>query len=732
MSDIGIGNGYSFALMGYTCPLHTLHSMIGPTYQKNNGFFPDVSWFLSAPQDSKRGEITRGTLFRTRHTPIAITQEAMQLADNSPITLETVTFAPIGTNLSPMLQKHVIVQILIVRNTGKTTQKALFLHADGPEASRGTRKRTLFQLLPETKRLPSPHDLTITNLAPQSESVIAVAYVMTEQDTQIASIEAALAKTSVDALLNATKTHWKERFAQVASVQTPDQKVNDMFTGLLMTIWTQQAAQGGVSPMSRYTKFWTRDSVGPIRLWSKVGAHQDMKALLQYYHRVAGSKEQLQNSYTIDLPASQQVTQPDWDALPVLSGRTAAEAPSYLPIMMKAYLDATGDDALLKDAYPMLKHAIFKQQVSPQGRLPFSGDETYRSALSMTLGWAFTFAFEECCDSANSSFLLIAGARALASLATHLNKPEDAKRAQQIAQTVNQATEREYRKQDLYLPFIHRKEPGNPPPYPEVSTKPLWLGIHDPNADATKAHINAMIKRMGKPDGFWQLPVHETYKKQFGLNVAEGIYMGMTPGYVLTNLSIMDHPTANALFNALPRVLSATGNVAEYQLYADHSVFQFVYDKKGTGSGDITARYRPWEGGIVLDAVVTYLTGFAPDATNASASFAPRIPNGWNNMTWQRLRVGTQQLSMQVTQRKTGTNTTRSYQWTLTTGTSLTLHIELPLPVSTITSLSIDNATVPKEKQTNITRLGGTRLRLPTQTLTTKQPLVVNVSYTTP
>jgi hypothetical protein len=101
-------------------------------------------------------------------------------------------------------------------------------------------------------------------------------------------------------------------------------------------------------------------------------------------------------------------------------------------------------------------------------------------------------------------------------------------------------------------------------------------------------------------------------------------------------------------------------------------------------------------------------------------------------MTWQRLRVGTQQLSLQVTQRKTGTNTTRTYQWTLTTGTSLTLHIELPLPVSTISSLSIDNTTVPKEKQTHITRLGGTRLRLPTQTLTTKLPLIINVSYATP
>jgi len=43
LPDFGVGNGRVFALVGYGRPINTLHSMAGPTYDKHEGFFGDVS-----------------------------------------------------------------------------------------------------------------------------------------------------------------------------------------------------------------------------------------------------------------------------------------------------------------------------------------------------------------------------------------------------------------------------------------------------------------------------------------------------------------------------------------------------------------------------------------------------------------------------------------------------------------------------------------------------------------
>jgi hypothetical protein len=188
----------------------------------------------------------------------------------------------------------------------------------------------------------------------------------------------------------------------------------------------------------------------------------------------------------------------------------------------------------------------------------------------------------------------------------------------------------------------------------------------------------------------------------------------------------VDHPRAGAAFNLLGIAASPSGNYAEYQIHDDHSALQVLYNPSG-GMGDMTARYRPWEGGINLDALVLYLTGFEPEMIAGHHHLAPHLPNAWPRMRWTGLRAGADRFDLLVEER----GGERRVTVTPTTGGTLTLYVHVPLPAATVRSVTVNGEEYPEGGYWILSPFGETRVELGATTASAAAPLVVEVAYET-
>lgn len=716
MGDYAVGNGYSFSLAGYACPIHTLHAMVGPTYQKDGGFFADT--WMEFKVEQKPLPTQKAYILRARKTPILLTHE-----DMGKLVVQTVTWAPKATTTS-LLQKHVILRIVQIQNVTKQAISSITLKLHSANDKLKNRQRTLLVLEPKASVAGESPELKLGSIEAGTSKRVILAFVMTVGETSLPEIQKELAATSPAKLLTQTHSSWQTWLGKATQLSTPDVRVNDLYTGMLVTTLVQRTWNGAVSPMSRYTNFWTRDIVGPTKLWLQAGLWDEAKELLQFYGKAASAKGVLANSYSLRLPEPPP-SPPDWSKLPALKGRTAAEAPSYLSLMHSWYRRTTGDSSLLQSNYPMLLHSVLGQQIDANQQLPFSGDETFRVAMSMTLGLTLEHKYEECCASTNSSLLFVAAAEALAQESRLLGKESNATTLMQKASEVRKATESLYWKQGYYLPFLDRSTPKEYEPYPDISTKALWAGYHQPDDAQAIQHVREMVKRTGQPDGMWQLPTAEQYKNYLGFGLEKGIYTGMTPGYVLSNLTMTEHPSATALFNTLPRIVSSSGNIAEYQVYSDHSAFQFLYDKSGRQSGDTTARFRPWEGGILIAAMMQHLLGFESSPQQDRLTLAPRLPNHWPKVEWKNIRFRDASFNLVVTDQ----DSTRTFQLTTSAAKPINILLRIPLEEKELISVTVNGQKLPKDKVQVWQPFGWKQIQIPEQAFSKTQPLNIEVQY---
>jgi len=720
MGDFGVGNGHTFALTGYGCPLNSLHSMVGPTYQKYDTFFPDTWIEASEGDHSKKLQVKAGYVHRVKQTPIVMTQERF-----TGWVMLTLTFAPRRSSEEDPLHRSML-RIIVVKHLEGPAISNIKLKIVNAENVIKT-KRTGRWLSP-TSQKPDDEALLIKELKPKQEVVAVYAYVLSRTDEEKSKTLEALQKAKPFSLLKDTHAYWVKRLSRAAQLQTPDPRVNDLYEGMLVTTAVQQAYLGGVSPMSHYTRIWTRDCAGPVRFWSRIGWLEDVHKLLSYYHHAAAKSGGIRNSYALDIPLEPKPKEPDWSKLEPLEKRSAAEGPSYVPLMFLWYLRASGDEAFIKARYPMLKYALTGQSISKEGRLPFSGDETYRTAMAMTLGWPLDFDFVGCCDSANSSFLFVAAAEQLADIAQKIGHKEDVNWFREKAKLVRTSTERDFWLKDkkFYRPFLMRKEPAKVYlPYEDVSTKPIWSGYHSPKVGQALEHIKTLDKLLGTLGPVWQSPLSKKHHNYLNQGVTKGIYTGMKLGYVLYNFASMEHNAAKDAFNQLGKAASPSGNYGEYLILDDFSALQIIYDKKGGKVGDYTARYRPWEGAINIDAMVFYLTGFQPDAPNKAMSLAPRLPNGWPEMTWKGLRVGKQLFELKVSDNGTQRTLTVSLQ----EGSSLDLRLAMSLPDVRVEKVTVNGTVVSQDVYRIWKPFARARLELPQQILSKGKPVQVIVTY---
>lgn len=392
--------------------------------------------------------------------------------------------------------------------------------------------------------------------------------------------------------LAASRARAARFLAGAARVVTPDPAVNDLYEGMLLTHLVQTETRGTVSPMSRYTSGWLRDAEGPVRLFLAAGLFDEAAAILTDTYHVSAGQAAIANSFPLD--SSRSDTAPDWSSVPFMDGRNPVEAPSYPVIHEAMYRRATGEPAVGDEAF---LRACVERQAVHDGLLMFSGDETFRYTLALPLGGMP----EDLGWSANSAFLWIAAAESLGIDTT----------------AVRERTEAVFFVDDFWSPVAaYDTLLPYPAPFEDVS-----LGAARLLGD--ERGVSAVLGTLLRDDG------------TLLTDGAVG-YTGMVPGYLLA--AVKDRPEAESAFNALATVATPSGHFEEIHT-PDNRPLQLTHDADGYGA-DVTARYRPWEGGVVVAAMFDYLVGADVDAPAQRLQLRPHLPNGWPEVTVENLPLG--------------------------------------------------------------------------------------------
>jgi len=626
-----VGNGRAFGLMGLTDPLNTLHGMVGPVYEKGDRFFGDLAFALEV--DGAVPETDQEWLARVRGTAVNVTR-----ADAGDLSLYTVDFAPRPTGIDDLDVPAAIVRTLLVHNRGEhehdvTVQIDPYRAPEGLDTwlAEGDGSGQWLAWLPWIGQLdPATHSipLGVVGAGGSANATVVLGFGLSSDDIQ--RIEDQLGSTDPETWLDDTLTWWASFSREGVQLRLDDPRIEDLYDAQRVEVRVQQSAAGGISPMSRYTGVWLRDTIGPVRFLLRAGLHDQATAALDYLFLCHAVNGDYGNACSSGLVPEDMVSEPDWDSMGPFGGRLSAEGPSHVPLAYAEHAAFTGDWQRIEDRWSYLRRALLGQQIDDEGLQPFSGDETYRIAMAAALGHDLNELYEETAWSANSSFLMAAAARWMAEAAEGLGEVEDQATFTALEELAIHALDQHFwLDEGHWAPLIWRDsgEP-EPLPYEDVNLEPLWVGSHSIDDQAALDNLASLRTHAGQGDGTIQSLLPEPYES---FDIEQGMCTGMVPGYYLANLVAIGDPEAHLAFDALHRYADDGGNVDEYMVYDDMSALAPMYDASGL-LGDFTARYRPWEGAIDADAMLLYLAGPVASHGSAGMVLAPHLPNGLPHM----------------------------------------------------------------------------------------------------
>lgn len=712
-SDLAVGNGTIFSLVGYPGPFNRFHSMVGPGYERGPMYFSDT-WLEVRKAGGTAWKWQKEWIGRVNGTPIVWTQ-----AESSIVGLATVDAAVMVDNNKDPLSRA-IVRVAIVANRSSSKLSGLELavkfareqvpfQGSSSEDRDGDRRTVLLapgtpiSLMSKTgDPLPDVQAgdptassaglvVPLPDIEPGAEAVVPLAYVVDAGDAEFEATAAALEGKGIDALFEQTRDGWAKRLEPATKVVSPDPMVDQYLEQTLLVLLTQQSAGGAICPMSEYTHFWPRDTAGPVRFLVSMGMFEEARKLLDYfwYGSVVGSG--VKNAYSSDLDPSQDLPQePDWDSLPALEGKAGAETPSHVSLLHYWYWVASGNLDFMPARLEFMKYATWKQAFSGD-LLPFSGDETYRTAMAVAHDMPLLEQYVPGYFSPYSTFLWVVAAEGMARMCDAIGEAHEAATLRTRAEAVRKATDETFRRTDgAYLPYVQE---GTLKPakvlFEDVSMQPAWLGYVPPDGESAVANLTAAIDELGGEDGILVSPLPASYQGLLGLPISKGIYTGMNPGYYLWALAGARHPLSEAAFNAIRFHTTPTGTAPEYQILDDFTPLHLAYSEVGAEPADYTARYRPWEGGINAEAVLYFILGNRQDAVLKKLALSPNLPNGWSWLEAHGLRVGDTRVDVRIERPSRSGERPAAPEWTVAlTNTSSAdsadsdLLVDLGLPVS--------------------------------------------------
>lgn len=651
----GFGNGNVFSLVAVRPPFSTLHNIAGPTYQKQFKFFSDKTFSLLDQEGPVKWKTQRA--YRIRNTAVILTR-----ADLDELSFWTVDFAPRGVNIDETAAARTFFRTIIIHNRGTKTLKGLSLKVKTPLGSvkNGLIVETTlpnyghmaagfapgnYALEESEKALTS----TLPEIKPGGQFICRFLLAFSKDTPAISTFQEALI-FNPEILMEQTIDSWKTMTDFGARIVTSNQRFDDLMEGLAQTMAVQHAAGGCFAQMSEYGYNALRDMYGITRFYPLIGRVEEYKSMLDYVWQVALQNGNISADVHIDLEFDSQPDEPDWENLPILTGRTRAESPSYLILMYKEYVNATGDWEPVEQRYGMLRHALIHQDFREECLLPFSDDETFRIAMMVAFGHSVFEGYEDKYLSANSSFLFVAAASFLKQAAQQLGYDEDALEYQKMADEVRECTEQYYWLDSGYYAPIIDIDTFEPTPqlFEDVNTKPLWLGYLSPEDEKARSNVLRMTERLEYKDGLFYSPVHPHHGYlSVLLGVYQGFVTGMAPGFQLDNFSRLDHPAAEDSFLLFDRFFHDTGNVSEGQTVDDFGRLAYLYEPFGLVA-DLTARFRSWEGSINAAAMIRYLFGLELDVPAGRIEIAPHLPKEWSFARMERARAGDVRFNMSV------------------------------------------------------------------------------------
>ena len=438
LACVGVGNGRVFGILGNQHPTAGWHNIGGPTYQMTLKWFTDKTpAFLLRGQEL---EPQTESISRVRNGAVTIVE-----TQTGPVEWTSVNFAP-HYEADPRAETA-LVSVWIARNTGSQPldDVALSIRSRMGRVNDGRLSESNLEgnhldlvFLDATARAGEADHTLVANvgdLLPGQERVVTMLQVFTRNGVGVSSVVEALAQAGIDALLASTVDWWNDWASGLTTVDTPDEKFNDLMRGLAVAIKVNQAREGGVSQMSQYSHTWLRDTHGPSIYLPPLGKAHELKEMLDYLYAAAVIDGDFHNAHPIDYDVSNLPPEPDWDSLGERNGRERAEGPSMLVLEYENYYKATGDLSPVKERYGMLRHAIFGQRYWDGCLIPFSSDETFEDLMEGRVRRELLPDPDDTVLSFYSSLLLIRAATFLSESATAFGYEEDAILLAELAKT---------------------------------------------------------------------------------------------------------------------------------------------------------------------------------------------------------------------------------------------------------------------------------------------------------
>jgi hypothetical protein len=627
--SFGVGNGRVFSLLGLDDPWSTFTNAVGPGYDRGEGFFGDLTLRVRLGPEEDALSADEEAVQRPRGSAVVRTW-----ARGGGLAWSTTDVAPPGEDL---ILRHVTLwnegdealTPTLSLSVARAEDESL-LPGDALAQWRGSR---LLRVSCPGGRVPeaAPDTLEVDlgSLAPGEERSLVCALAFSEGERALGPVPDARRA------LEASHAAVQDFLAEGAVFDLADPKAEDLLEGLLVTLFVQTAETGVVSPMNRYTRGWMRDTEGPVRLYLRTGHDARALATLEALYAAQLADASISNSFPAVFARAASPEDPEsfWARVPFLSGRNPAEAPSYVPIlhaMASAFTGATWDaerrawlEACLDRQVPggAEGHVI---EIGSEDLLPFSGDETYRWPMALALGEGLP---EDVGWSLGSTILARAAAAALGRRPE--TWPADA-----------------FWSAGFYAPILRYEGLSTVErPYEDPSLFPSWFPGAGLPPERVLANLETLLQVLLREDG--------TLLSRLPTGDAENLgYTGMVPGYLLTALSRAGRPEADLAFGALDLVATPSGHFEEIH-GPDNLPLAALHEAHGLG-GDVSARYRPWEGGDVGAALIDHILGLEPDLPAGRVSLAPRLPQGWDHLAASGLALGERSLELSLQGYKEG------------------------------------------------------------------------------
>lgn len=675
-----LGNGHVFTTLGLRLPLNTMENAIGPSYQKQQGFFGHWSVGLEVkgrpvPLPAQRVQrVLKGGVLRTT-------------CGTDGAVLDTYDFVP--------PEQDVVARLVTVKNTARRAQRMsaiLYVRGlplddgDGRGFARGSIRivpgvvggglswreasgEVSAEGVPEADTPATGADVVVPfGRVPPAQTRAKLLLLAIGRDPQGTQALLEEAQAAAYDLLADTGHWWRSYYEGCVRVATGDKRVDDLLSDQALIIQTQQALPGGgFSPMYAYTYCWARDSNGPVRYLLACGKFEEVRRALDFFYKACARKQQIKMNHALDLDVSGPTPEVEWAQAPV----EPAEAPSFLVLQHYWYWKHTGEGEPVREHWDYLRRCLEGQDLTNDLRLPFHGDETYRFP-----GYRFFETTEEQPSdyvslhlySADSAFEYVKAAEALAEMAPAAGRAQEATELRELAGRVREATERYYWQDahGFYAPAMSRFTGERYQcPFANVNLRPLWIGYSLPEEPRARQNVLNSLRHLWREDGTADTT------PSFGYTV------GMTPGMVLYNLAAIDHPEAAKAFEGVLEAFSPSGGMSEMLTPQN--------DPAGESDPWGKTRIRPWEGGINAEALLHYLTGFEPDAPNRRVRLMPHLAPGQTRLTVERLRIGEELLDLSVTDE----GGKALYTLTHEGKQALTVDLVASLPASRVTAVLV-------------------------------------------